>query len=941
MIEQQIFIKSGVGLENFGSSSGVNGVFLDAFIRPYYSSLDLFYLEGKDSFGFKSMIPLSNGALMIGSGARQDKPPFSFIHNYIVPQSEVEKILEDPSNLLSSPGEGVTDSNLIALSKIPSLKKDRLEQKLNELSVQNSEFTVILAAIFAAVEQNRNVFIALPRKAGLIEAEALMYGLYEKMPYYLRGKTGFTTLYGETELKNGINVYFIPDEKIIATKNGTYIETYNASRDYIFNFQKRTHLHIGELKEDVESDYISLAAESMSTGKSLSDFFEFAKEAGKNLSHEKKISLRFYNDLAYIYNLEKNEESLPYKAGRVTIIFTELLRYGAGERIFAAYSEFIKLYRRFIKGKNIPMPPEIIKRLAANYDFCPQDKKDELYDLLTLDIDICLKEAESEILFLHIDSLKGSPELYNKVIRQKMTPSNRLIKKYFTYLLARRKTIHSLMEFLENLCLEMPEISQNELIGEMILESGHELYDTSGDRLEAVWYLDSKCSYLKEKYPYNKELFSSIYRYALENYMNYLTVLDLDCQRIDKFPLTDAESINDQCTLKHKIILAAKEILALTNDVALSFVHYDAFGFENIPGNLSDDEEEAKIAEEELKKLVLSCLKEKKDAPRFIQYIILFYVFETKNSRVQHDFDGIFEYIEKELKIPALDFMKWYLSSKLFVLPVVKNGKKVRESIGVRADLTLLTAFYESVRKYFLRNRDLLKGDRNMKILKKEMEKSSLMHQDYRDLTLEFRKVLSNMKRENYSAVRRLTDKVISAKNFKFSLMVSCLLIVIVGGFVLGKVAYDKFYGNSEEKIKREGQIVGTNRVGWSSYILKKDGTYLPLTLLLDGEDTGYEMSFESDQAITLKVSNDGGMVVDGISISSAHTEESVGFLVYVTDAGGEKHLIGITDYDIESGASLYTLPESMCIREIIIEPKDRNDKGKIVLKEVNAYIIK
>ncbi len=941
MIEQQIFVKTGVGLENYAATNGISEAFLDTLIRPYYSSLDLFYLEGRDSFGFKSMTPLSDGALMIGTGVRMDKPPFSFIHNYIVPREEAEKFLEDAQGLLAAPLENVAENSLVALSKMPKDRRESLNDRLLKINIQQSEFVVVLAAIFAAVEQNRNVFIALPNKAEVSDAEALMYGLYEKMPYYLRGKTGFTTLYGETEIKNGINVYFIPSEKIIATKGGTYIETYNASRDYIFNFQKRTHLHISELKEDVLSDYISLVAESMVTGKSLDDFFEFSKEAGKNLSHEKKISLRFYNDLAYIYNLEKNEDSLPQKVGRVTIIFTELLRSGAGERIFSSYSEFIKLYRRFIKGKNVQIPPEIIKRLAFNYDFCPEEKKDELYDLLTLDIDICLKEAESEILFMHIDSLKGSAKLYNKVIRQKMTPSNRLIKKYFTYLLSRRKTIHSLMEFTENLCLEMPEISENEIVGKMILESAHELYDTSGDRLEAVWYLDKKCSYLKEKYPDNKELFSEIYKYALENYMNCLTVQDLDCNRIEKFPLTDAESINDECTKKHKIVLAAKEILALTKDVALSFVHYDSFGFENIKNNLSEDEEEAKRAEEELKRLVLSCLKEKKDSTRFIQYIILFYIYESKILRAQHDFDGIFEYIEKELEIPALDFMKWYLSSKLFVTPVVKNGKIVRESPGIRADLTILTAFYESVRKYFLHHPELLKSDRNMKLVKREMDATGLIHQDYKDLTMEFRKVLSSMKRENYSALRRLTDKVISAKNFKFSIAVICILAVLAGGFVLGKLAYNKFYSGGTEEIPREGTIVMANRTGWSSYILKNDGTFIPLDLLLDGQETGYEMSFESDKSVTLRVSNENGMVIDGISISSSHTDDSTGFFVYALDSAGKKHSVGISDYDIASGASLYTFSESMCIKEIIIEPKAGDDKGKVLLKEVNAYIIK
>jgi hypothetical protein len=47
--------------------------------------------------------------------------------------------------------------------------------------------------------------------------------------------------------------------------------------------------------------------------------------------------------------------------------------------------------------------------------------------------------------------------------------------------------------------------------------------------------------------------------------MSALDVSELNMAKIEKFPLTDGESINDECTFKHKIALATKEIMALTN----------------------------------------------------------------------------------------------------------------------------------------------------------------------------------------------------------------------------------------------------------------------------------------------------------------------------------------------------------------------------------------
>ena len=945
VIEQQIFIKTGIGLETGAKSSGLTDEYIASHIRPFYSSLDLFYLEGKDSPGYKSLIPLSDGSIIIGTGVKTKKDS-SCIHNYHISPDMADEICKNAASLLSYPEDTNTNSpHLASFSAFSHTGAftNKLKKKFSALKMSHTEYMALLSAIFAAVEQNRNVFIALPRKTNIDEISAIMFGLYENLPYYVRQKAGFSTLFGETEIKPEINIYFIPEDKIMPGRDNIYIETYNASRDYVFNLKSKTYYHISDLKESLSGEYFTFVSEMLSSSSSLSDFFSFAEEASSNLPHERKLSLRFYNDLTYIYNILNNEETLPQKAGRVTIIFTELMRSGAKVRLLSSYSDFLRLYRRFIKQKNTLIPPEILKRLVITYDFCPNQQKDELYDLVTLDIDNCLKVSENDILFLHIDTTKAASELYNKIIEIKMAPSNRFIKRYFTYLTEQRKTVHSLMEFVDSVFSEMPQLSGNDLIRNMFCERAKELYDTSGDRFEAVKYLESKCLSLKENHPKNANLFSAIYHYALENYMTTLNVSELNCAKIEKFPLTDGESINEDCTIKHKIAMAAKEILDLTYDVAMSFIHYDSFGFGNVKENLINPSDASSSSEDELKNLLLKCLKEKKEAPRRIIYIILYYIFSSKDSKVQVNFDGIIDFIDKELNIPPFEFSEWYLSSNLYMTPFIKNGRIIRQVSDSRADVSALNAFYDSVKSYFLRHSEHLASDRSMKKFFKEIDSVSLNHQDYRELSAKFKKDLAAIISDKHSFFRRMAGKIVSYKNFKFTTLLIGVAAILLIGFSIGGLFSAENNKSEVLATVNSGTYdkTFTDRTGWSSYRLKKDGTFLPAEGVIDGGIGSEKLELERDQYITISFANKGGIVINGISISAVIPDEKVGMDVYVYDENNKKLAVGVSDYDIASGSSLYTFASPMCIKKITIHPKGDQVTGTVILKEVNAYIIK
>ncbi|MBR6719660.1 MAG: hypothetical protein IKL74_01975 [Clostridia bacterium] len=944
MIEQQIYIKTGIGLETSSKSTTLTEEYIDNAIRPFYSMLDLFYLEGKDSPGYKSFIPLSGGGLLIGTGMKSATKPYSCIHNYIIPQDDVSAVVSDPAAILALPEpDDAKNPYLPSLKELPFTKERStfLKKAFASLNMSHTEYMALLAAVFASVEQNRKIFIALPRKTDIDEICAIMYGLYEYLPYFMRSKTGFCTLFGETEIRPEINIYFIPDDKV--SPGGRFsIESYDASKDYIFNFSKKNRSQVPDTKEALSEEYLSFVSTSFATGASLSDFFAFAREAERAFPTEKILSLRFYNDLAYIYNLKDNEETLPQRLGRITTVFAEFLRSDDKPGLLASYSEFIKLYRRYIKSKEILIPPEILKRLVSTYDLCPEKQKDELYDLITLDIDSCLKSSENEILFMHIDSSRGSSELYNKLIEHKMAKSNRLITRYFTYLIEQRKTVHSVMEFADSIFSEMPQLADSELIISMIQQRAMQLYDTSGDRFEAVKYLEEKCLALKDKHPDNAALFNVIYRYALENYMTTLDISELNLAKIEKFPLADGEAINEECTVKHKIAMAAKEIMALTNDMAMSFVHYDAFGFENIRANFADSQSDGKAKEDLLKTLLLRCIKEKKDSPRRIVYIILFYIYGSKDSRAQVDFDSILEFIDKEQSIPPFEFIEWFLSSNLFIPPMTKNGRIVRDIPGIRTDFTVLTSFYESLRKFFIRHNTLLTNDRNIKKLKKELDNVSVLHPEYKDLTLEFKKVISGIVSEHYSPIKRVFNKIVSGKNFKFMVLIASIAIIVFGGIAIGGLFTAK---NNDETIATlnasTGEKAFVNKTGWSAYKIEKDTSYLPAAAVLDETDSAEVIDFLHDKTLMVEFPGKEGLVIDGVSISAVLSDEHMKMEVHIYDSEGNKLSVGVSDYDITTGASLYTFTKPICVKKISVTPKTDTGAGTITVKEISAYLVK
>lgn len=944
MIEQQIYVKTELGLSTLSKSKGLAESYIESNIRPCYSAVDIYYLEDKAFPGFKCAVPLADGGMMIGTGVCDKGKTGAYIHSYVA-NSEALSVLQRKSGFFTAGAiESVKESPILPqLGDVECAEPPSYAKVFKKLNMSEGEYEALLAAVFASREQNRNVFISLDED-NVSSVTLLMARLYADLPYFLRKNVGFLTLFGEFNMRPEVNLYFISSDRLNFSGTDAFADRYNASKDYIFDNRGKVCLHRKELMEDLNGEYAELVRANIRglLPGGLEGFFAFADEASAFLGDDRKLSLRFYDDLAYIYKMRENEGTLLTKIGRTTVIFSEVLKSGEGAVVAENYSEFIRIYRRLMKAKQTPCPIEILRRLVANFDICESKQREELYDLLTLDIELCMKSDDDEVVFNHINAMRASTELYNRITENKMMPGKGLIKRYFTYMLDKKRTIHSLMEYVDGVYQDMPKMQENEILAEMIAERAVNLYNTSGDRLEAVKYLDEKCAALGEKYPKIKQRFDFIYNYALDSAMTNLSVADMTLGQIEKFPLRGAEDICPEFRLKHRTVLAAKEILALTDDLALSFLSYDAFGFSAVSEKLSEDEKEARRAEAELKALIRRVLPEKKTAPRRMIYIILYYAFGTDKAQSHTDFDAIFAFLERENDKVPFEFIEWYLSGELYMTPITKNGRIVREVSRKKPPVAELSAFYDATVKALSGRGKELADDRETKKIKKALDKVSSLHPDYRAVTLKFRKSLNAIVRENYSPFKRIVSKITSAKNFKFAMLsVSCIVLAALGIFIGTLVAQKVNSGEVQIKNYADAKTTALSRLSWAAYKVSGEGNYIPVPGAVDDGDLTEILDLDRDDKIVISFGTETGIKIDGISVSVLLTEKSSGITVFVTDEEGRKLSVGISDYDIQSGAAVYSFSRPMTIKNIIIEPTDRTEKGNAVIRDVNAYIIR
>lgn len=274
--------------------------------------------------------------------------------------------------------------------------------------------------------------------------------------------------------------------------------------------------------------------------------------------------------------------------------------------------------------------------------------------------------------------------------------------------------------------------------------------------------------------------------------------------------------------------------------------------------------------------------------------------------------------------------------------PIVKNGRITREVSPKKPPLSELSAFYDATARYFSGHGRELATEREAKKMKKALDHVSLLHPDYRALTLKFRRTLNTIVRESYSPLKRLAVRIASAKNFKFAaLCAGCICLAIAGAFIGSWAARRLNNVEAQMKSYADAEISNVSRFSWAAYKLTSEGEYVPAAGAIDDGELTEALDFDRDEKIVISFGSETGIKVDGISISVLLEEDSSGISVFVTDEAGRRLSIGISDYDIQSGSAVYSFAEPMTVKNIIIAPTDKSEGGSAVIRDVNAYIIK
>ena len=185
MIEQHIFVKTELGLSTLSKSKGLTESYIESNLKPLYSAVDIYYLDGKDFPGLKCAVPLGGGLVAIGTGVKGKKNSQPYIHTFVVNGASLSLHKKNGSFFLSEPAALSGSSPILPAvedtGELPAPPDfSSLKRRIN---ISEAEYKALLAAAIASREQGRNVFISPGAGYSIAEIELFLRRLYSDLPY--------------------------------------------------------------------------------------------------------------------------------------------------------------------------------------------------------------------------------------------------------------------------------------------------------------------------------------------------------------------------------------------------------------------------------------------------------------------------------------------------------------------------------------------------------------------------------------------------------------------------------------------------------------------------------------------------------------------------------------------------------------------------------------
>lgn len=263
------------------------------------------------------IFPTTTGEMIVGQAVYKSKDftglrSTFFMHNFVLSDKEKRRYVKEPEKLF-----GITDfatshskedgRELPTLAGIPydgekPYFKDRGKLFL-KLGMDNILFHKLIYATFIAASSKKKIYIVLnvPIEELGEMSKALLYHLYQEMPWSITETLGICTYSGKLETKESIQITFL-DQNTLHYDN-------KIDEEFIFDFVNKKFLNV---EEDIEAEpYIKIAHHYTHNKLAWEKFNKWADELSVTLKDKTDKNMTYYGRIAILF-----EMSLYLKSGR-------------------------------------------------------------------------------------------------------------------------------------------------------------------------------------------------------------------------------------------------------------------------------------------------------------------------------------------------------------------------------------------------------------------------------------------------------------------------------------------------------------------------------------------------------------------------------------------------------------------------------------------------
>lgn len=275
------------------------------------------------------IFPTSTGEMIVGQAIYKSKDftglrSTFFMHNFVLSDKEKRRYVKEPEKLFGITGfaTGYSEENgreLPTLAGIPykgdsPYFKDR-EKLFTRLEMDQALFHKLIYATFIAATSKKKIYIVLnvPIEELGEMSKALLYHLYQEMPWSITEMLGICTYSGKLEAKKSIQITFLDQNTI----------RYDAKigKEFIFDFVNKKFLNV---EGDIEAEpYIKIAHPYTHNKLAWEKFNKWADELSVTLKDKADKNIAYYGRIATLF-----EMSLYLKSGRGYDLSDQKIRKG-------------------------------------------------------------------------------------------------------------------------------------------------------------------------------------------------------------------------------------------------------------------------------------------------------------------------------------------------------------------------------------------------------------------------------------------------------------------------------------------------------------------------------------------------------------------------------------------------------------------------------------